>query len=55
MTLRKNHAKSKADGLLAELKKNPSAFAKLAKENSDDPISAERGGDLDFFKKGANP
>ncbi|MFZ6753362.1 SurA N-terminal domain-containing protein [Undibacterium sp. Dicai25W] len=49
----KAKAKAKADGLLADLRKNPAAFAKLAKENSQDPVSAERGGDLDFFGKGA--
>ncbi|MFZ6861415.1 SurA N-terminal domain-containing protein [Undibacterium sp. Ji67W] len=49
----KAKAKSKADALLADLRKNPAAFAKLAKENSQDPVSAERGGDLDFFGKGA--
>ncbi|MFZ6726230.1 SurA N-terminal domain-containing protein [Undibacterium sp. MH2W] len=49
----KEKAKAKADALLTELRKNPSAFAKLAKENSQDPVSAERGGDLDFFGKGA--
>jgi peptidyl-prolyl cis-trans isomerase D len=46
-------AKAKAEGLLAQLRKNPELFAKLAKENSQDPGSAERGGDLDFFTKGA--
>lgn len=45
--------KDKAEALLAELKKKPESFAKLAKENSQDPGSAERGGDLDFFGKGA--
>ena len=48
----KNAAKEKAEKLLAQLKKNPNDFAKLAKENSQDPGSAERGGDLDFFGKG---
>ncbi|MBX9901859.1 MAG: SurA N-terminal domain-containing protein [Burkholderiaceae bacterium] len=45
--------KDKAEAILAELKKKPESFAKLAKENSQDPGSAERGGDLDFFGKGA--
>jgi peptidyl-prolyl cis-trans isomerase D len=48
----KGAAKAKAEKLLAALKKTPADFAKLAKENSDDPGSAERGGDLDFFGKG---
>ncbi|MBV8666147.1 MAG: peptidylprolyl isomerase [Burkholderiaceae bacterium] len=48
----KSAAKAKAEKLLAEVRKNPGEFAKLAKENSDDPGSAERGGDLDFFGKG---
>jgi len=46
-------AKAKAEALLAEVKKNPAAFADVAKKNSDDPGSAERGGDLDFFGRGA--
>jgi peptidyl-prolyl cis-trans isomerase D len=45
-------AKAKAEKLLAQLRKNPGDFARLAKENSQDPGSAERGGDLDFFGKG---
>ena len=42
-------AKAKAEGLLAEVKKNPASFAEVARKNSDDPGSAEKGGDLDFF------
>jgi peptidyl-prolyl cis-trans isomerase D len=45
-------AKEKAEKLLEQVRKNPADFAKLAKENSQDPGSAERGGDLDFFGKG---
>lgn len=45
-------AKAKAEKILAQLRKSPNDFAKLAKENSQDPGSAERGGDLDFFGKG---
>lgn len=45
-------AKTKAEKLLEQIRKNPADFAKIAKANSDDPGSAERGGDLDFFSKG---
>lgn len=45
-------AKAKAESLLTRLRKTPTEFAKLAKENSQDPGSAERGGDLDFFSRG---
>jgi peptidyl-prolyl cis-trans isomerase D len=46
-------AKTKAEGLVAQLRKNPGDFAKLAKANSQDPGSAENGGDLGYFAKGA--
>ena len=42
-------AKAKADGLLAQVKQTPASFAEVARKNSDDPGSAEKGGDLDFF------
>ncbi len=48
----KGAAKAKAEKLLADVKKSPNDFAKIAKANSDDPGSAERGGDLGFFGKG---
>ncbi len=46
-------AKAKADALLAQLRKAPATFADVAKRNSEDPGSAERGGDLEFFARGA--
>jgi peptidyl-prolyl cis-trans isomerase D len=46
-------AKAKADALLEQVRKSPGQFAELARKNSDDPGSAERGGDLDFFSRGA--
>ncbi|WP_050478821.1 SurA N-terminal domain-containing protein [Herbaspirillum rhizosphaerae] len=45
--------KAKADELVAQLRKNPGDFAKLAKANSQDPGSKDQGGDLGFFGKGA--
>ena len=46
-------AKAKAQSLLDELKKPGTVFADLARKNSDDPGSAAKGGDLDFFSRGA--
>lgn len=46
-------AKAKAEALLAEVRNKTSAFAELARKNSDDPGSADKGGDLDFFARGA--
>lgn len=40
---------SEAEKVLAEVKKNPSSFAKVAREVSDDTGSAQQGGDLGFF------
>jgi len=45
-------AKKKAEDLLAKVKAAPTSFARLAKENSTDG-SAEQGGDLGFFARGA--
>lgn len=46
-------AKAEAESVLAQLRKEPDRFAELAREHSDDPGSAERGGDLEFFGRGA--
>ena len=46
-------AKAKAEAMLVELKKNPASFADVARKNSEDSGSAEKGGDLDFFGRGA--
>ncbi|SDG80321.1 MULTISPECIES: SurA N-terminal domain-containing protein [unclassified Duganella] len=46
-------AKAKADAIVAELRKNPADFAKLAKAKSEDPGSAEQGGDLGVIEKGS--
>lgn len=46
-------AKAKADEVLVQVRKAPGDFAKLAKQNSQDSGSAEKGGDLDWFGRGA--
>lgn len=49
--LTKDEARKKAQSLLDRIRKGED-FAKLASENSDDPGSKTKGGDLDFFAKG---
>lgn len=46
--------KTSARAKIAEIKKELTTenFAELAKKWSEDPVSAEKGGDLDFFEKG---
>jgi peptidyl-prolyl cis-trans isomerase D len=46
-------ARKKSEDLLSKLKAAPEKFAELAKANSEDPGSAEKGGDLGFFGRGA--
>jgi peptidyl-prolyl cis-trans isomerase D len=45
-------AQAKAEQILAQLKASPTDFAKLAKQHSQDPGSAEKGGDLGYFGRG---
>jgi peptidyl-prolyl cis-trans isomerase D len=52
-TADKEKAKAKAQSLLDIVKKAPASFAEVAKANSQDPGSAVKGGDLDFFARGA--
>lgn len=49
----KQEARKKAEEVLAEVKKNPKNFEALAKKYSQDPGSAEKGGDLGVFGRGA--
>ncbi len=44
--------KAEAEKIAAEVKKNPGRFAELAKKASQDPGSAEKGGDLGWFGRG---
>jgi peptidyl-prolyl cis-trans isomerase D len=48
-------AKAKAEAILAEVQKAPADFAKIAKAKSQDPSSAEQGGDLNELEKGSLP
>ena len=46
-------AKAKAEAVLAEVRKNPAGFAAIAKTQSQDPGSAENGGDLGAVERGS--
>ena len=48
-------AKAKADAILAEVRKTPAEFAAIAKAKSQDPASAEQGGDLGVVVKDGLP
>jgi peptidyl-prolyl cis-trans isomerase D len=49
----KKAARTKAEELLKLVKAKPASFADVARKNSQDPGSAVKGGDLDFFARGA--
>ena len=48
----KEDARSKAEQILEEVKKNPEQFAEQARKHSQDPGSAQNGGDLGMFGRG---
>lgn len=49
----KDKIRQAAQGLLGQLRQDPSKFAEFARVHSQDPGSAAQGGDLDFFTRGA--
>jgi peptidyl-prolyl cis-trans isomerase D len=48
----KKAAEAKAKDVAERVRKNPNAFADIAKKESQDPGSAAQGGDLGFFRAG---
>ena len=49
----REQAKTRAQELLAQVRKSPASFAEVAKKSSQDSGSAPAGGDLNFFGRGA--
>ena len=52
-TAERDKAKTRAEELLAQVRKQPASFAEVARQSSDDTGSAIQGGDLGFFAPGA--
>lgn len=48
----KEQARLRAEGILEEVRQDPSRFAEIAKSSSDDSFSAVQGGDLGYFTTG---
>ncbi len=51
ITRTKEEAEKEAERMLSEAKKADADFARLAKENSDDPTAAQRAGDIGYFQE----
>jgi peptidyl-prolyl cis-trans isomerase D len=51
----KQQARAKAEGIYQQLKQQPERFAELAKQYSQDPSSATKGGNLGYFGRGVTP
>jgi peptidyl-prolyl cis-trans isomerase D len=49
----KEKAKARAEEIYQQIKAKPDSFAELAKKYSQDPGSAEKGGDLGYFSRGS--
>lgn len=49
----KEEARKKAQAIAAEVRKNPQSFAEVAKRESQDPGTRDKGGDLGFSSRGS--